>query len=165
MLPKRCPTHNSTSVIIIVSNMSEYKKYGLLLLAIVTLPLHPLLGKMLKILTYGSDKKALGPAFTASLVMQPPMLSEHMCTPAEREHLRRRPSPTPFTHVCQYFVHKKRVAFNFPSLFVLDRVWYQGYAGLRERVGEYFDFFSVFWKRMCKIRVVAPLKVYGRIHI
>ena len=107
MLPKRCPAHNSTSVIIIVSNMTDYKKDGLLLLATVTLPLHPLLGKTLKILMHGSDQKALGPAFIVSLVMQPTMLSEYMCTPAEREHLRRRPSPTPFTHVCQYFVHER----------------------------------------------------------
>lgn len=37
---------------------------------------------------------------------------------------------------------KERVAFNFPFSFVLDRVWYQGYAGLRMSWGVFSLFFS-----------------------
>ena len=141
------------------------------MLAIVTFPLHPLLGKMLKKLKHGwIRQESSRPCFHC--------LSGCAAHHALRTHVHSSwegafPcwSQAPFTHARQYFVYSishlyswERVAFNFSSLFVLDMAWYQGYAALREWVGEYFDFFSVLWKKMCKIRVVASLKVSGRIH-
>lgn len=50
------------------------------------------------------------------------------------------------------------MAFNFPFLFVLDRVWYQGYAGLTEGVGKYFDFFFLcpLEKSMLRLEFYLP---------
>lgn len=50
------------------------------------------------------------------------------------------------------------MAFNFLFLFVLDKVWHQGGAGLIELVGEYFDSFTVLWKKICKNRVLPSFK-------
>ena len=88
---------------------------GFLLLAIVTLPLHTLLGKMLKIFMHASDKKAPGPAFTVFLVVQPTMLSEHTCTPAERVHSHTEAKPPSYMYANILFI-----AFH---IYIHEREW------------------------------------------
>lgn len=85
------------------------------MLAIVTFPLHPLLGKMLKILMHGSDKRAPGPAFTVFLVVQPTMLSEHTCTPAEKVHSHAEAKPPSHIYANILFI-----AFH---IYIHEREW------------------------------------------
>ena len=117
------------------------KKDGFLLLAIVTFPLHPLLGKMLKILMHGSDKRGPGPAFTVFLVVQPTMLSEHTCTPAEKVHSHAEAKPPSHMYANILFIVfttmlQETLAYDFPFFNVIVRFWYQGNVSLIVRTGK-----------------------------
>ena len=105
------PTQQCKAIIL---QLKFFFKNGFLLLAIVTFPLHPLLGKMLKVLKHGPDKKAPGPAFTVFLAVQPTMLSEHTCTPAEKVHSHaeaKRPS------------HMHNILFIAFHIYIHEREW------------------------------------------
>ena len=63
----------------------------------------------------GSDKKAPGPAFTVYLVVQPTMLSEHTCIPAEKVHSHAEAKPPSHMHANILFI-----AFH---IYIHEREW------------------------------------------
>lgn len=140
------------------------------MLAIITFPPHPLLGKMLKILKHGSDKKAPGPAFTIFLVVQPTMLSEHMCTPAKKVHSHAEAKPPSHMHAnilsiaFHIYIHEREWLLIFLACLSLTWLGIKVMLLSGNESGSTLTFFSVLWKKMCKIRVVTSLKVSGRIH-